>query len=136
VSNSYSGPGTGGANALPLAVCGLGHLRSGGIGRSGRGRAYLPFPSTAFATPATSEPTAAYITAATTLLENLATIEEFGSGGNVADVDLIVFNRNAAFAGGNPGPAVTTWNVSPLWATQHRRGDFGRTNNTANPLPA
>lgn len=117
--------GSGGAVALPTQTAGLIRFTSPIMGKHGEGRNYLPFPPAA-KSELHGVPTSAYKT------ELAAVASILGNGITVLDVP------------GNPGTIVPTLRPTPgvppdpatitghvtlgAWATQRRRGAFGRLN--------
>lgn len=130
-TNSNQGAGTGGASTQGSQVSGLITLRTAYTGKGYRGRAYIPFPSAVFST--TSSPptmTSAYAT----LLDAIANQTTGGTvvtagGTNVGLGWLIAHSQPPAVRG--TYTAVLSGSCGVAWATQKRRGDYGRTN----PVP-
>lgn len=118
-----SGPGTALGEAMPKQVTGFVKRLSFAGGRRGRGRNYIPFPAEGD-NDADSTPTAGYIgrlDALASILDNVITVTE--AGGELT-LQPGVFSRTAP---------ITIFDVAVVesvdrWATQRRRGDFGRTN--------
>jgi hypothetical protein len=107
---------------LPRQVAGLIRARSMFAGRSERGRAYIPFPAETDSGSAAT-PTLGYAT-------NLGQIAPvyFGPAGIGANPPLttltpIIWHRET-----NTFSVITAIAVSTAWATQRRRGTFGRPN--------
>lgn len=128
-SNTHAGAGTAGATGLPRQTCGLVSYQTALGGRRFRGRTYLPFPTTAD-NQTNGTPTPGYLTLLTNWLAQLFasnTVPNAGATGSAAI--LPVLNHRA---GKTPIPAtvtdITHSTVSPSWATQRRRGSFGRAN--------
>jgi hypothetical protein len=131
--NSHTANGSGGATPLPAQVSGIYTIRTALTGPANRGRQYIPFPSTSFVLagpPPTT--TAAY----QTLLESIA---DNHTGSVVIVVGAV--NVTIEFQLARWGPANRTYTFKPtvdffvgqLWATQRRRGDFGRQNPRPTP---
>jgi len=120
--DANAGVGVAGANILPTQVCGLARLYTQTIGRVGRGRFYVPFPDASFVTA--EEPNAAYRAAVTNLTTAILGITVIGAGGNVASIQWVIAGKKN-FGTGYP---VTTLISGTKWATQRRRGDYGRIN--------
>jgi len=122
-TNANSGFGSGGAVGLPKQTAGLIRFNGQTLGKHGMGRWYVPFPSTT-ANETDGKPTAAY----QTLLDTL------GSQAVINPYDVTVAGTTAHLTPVNfDRVAVTTYPVnqytsSDRWATQKRRGDYGRTN--------
>jgi len=129
--NGNAAIGTGGAIDLPRQTCGLLQFQTANAGRRFRGRWYLPFPATT-ADVAGGLPSSTYLTAAqsiaSALLTNLSAPNASATG--VANLVPCLQHR----PGISPLPAnvtnITTISVSTKWATQRRRGSFGRANSS------
>lgn len=121
-----TGPGTfaSGTGALPTQVCGLVTLRTNRSGRTGRGRVYLPFPDAAGNSATLDSPNAAYVAAVATWLTAVQGPLTLTVGGNSLVFSLIVLNK--VLPGGSP--QVTAFVTQAKWATQRRRGPYGRLN--------
>jgi hypothetical protein len=118
--------GAAGAGPLPGQTTGMITKLTGLGGRANRGRVYVPFPARASATGSPLIPTVGYVTAlaayAGVILTNLTTTD----GGLNGQTWLPVLKHGNAFP-----PSVTLINgATPRqkWATQRRRGDYGRAN--------
>jgi len=110
-------------DALPQQICGLISLRTGLPGRTNRGRQYVPFPAEGD-NPNTTIPGVTYQTALSTLgaiytLPQTATIL-----GSSITVRCVITNKTGT--GGNQ--PVTGALARNKWATQRRRGGFGKPN--------
>ena len=123
--------GTGGATLMPRQTCGLIACFTNLAGPRYRGRAYIPFPSAQFQTASADAPTPAYIALLNPIASNVYQSVTYFSGVNQVTLKPVLFNR-AIVAPRPPQPETTTDIVNaavrPLWATQRRRGDYGRTN--------
>lgn len=109
-------------DALPKQTAGL--IKKGTVfaGRSKRGRCYLPFPCETDS-GVTGEPAAAYTGAAGTIATFIrGLIVATGAGGS-NDLQPILLHRATG-----SHDLVTTAEVRGFWATQRRRGSFGRPN--------
>jgi len=107
--------------ALPKQISGLITLRTTVPGRAFRGRVYVPFPGEGD-NDTDQTPTAGYITRLGNFAGTLITTVTAG-GANSNQLRLGVFHR--------VGGAITVCNDTTArdrWATQRRRGDYGRTN--------
>jgi hypothetical protein len=124
-STATTTAGTAGAVSLPKQTCGLIRFKSATMGKRGEGRIYVPFPSTT-SNETTGVPTAGYVanllSLGTLLGSNLACTSTTAAAGSIQPVLI-------------PGPGivtppiqVTTMLALSAWATQRRRGDFGRLN--------
>jgi hypothetical protein len=119
------GPGTGATGALPCQVSGIITLLTGLAGRKFRGRLYIPFPgpsdSTAAANPV---PTDAYVGKLTNFAVNIISSFDVDDGaGNTAHLSPIIYHRS-----GGTDTLVIGHRSNKAWATQRRRGDYGRPN--------
>lgn len=119
-ANVTAGTGTGGL--LPGQIAGLISLRSSTLGKIGAGRTYAPFPYVD-ANEADGTPTNAYIT-------SLAALGTFlRSNFLVVDGAVTATFRPCLYRGGVDTPRFIEEQISRnAWATQRRRGDFGRLN--------
>jgi len=131
VANLNTHVGTGGATACPTQVSGLIQWHAASAGRKYRGRNYIPFPATAHVATDGS-PSAAYIA----LLQTFAAwmgIDNYppdsGPGGFGQIRQVIVHGGKAPPVAGAqiPSPVIQA-TVSARWATQRKRGMFGRLN--------
>lgn len=127
-NTSGSGAGTGGAIALPRQVAGLISWYTERAGPGGRGRSYLPFPPAA-ADVLDGLPSAAYIIALQAFANALLTLEDFNTGGRTANAELVVYSRHSIVLPGTHAYEITLYVARNKWATQRRRGSFGKPNN-------
>jgi hypothetical protein len=137
-NTAYMGPGTAGAFVLPTQTCGLVTRKSSAYGRSGIGRIYLPFPSVD--SNVDGIPTAAYVAQAVLLATAARTTVSIPNTGGTGTITMVPIINNRTLANSHPPPKTTP--VAPIypldvivdtyasgrWATQRRRGNFGRTN--------
>lgn len=123
-STLNQGVGTVIGDALPRQVAGLIGLRTALAGRAYRGRNYIPFPGEAD-NDAGNFATAGYVTRLTTLATAMTANVAAGGGGNTNTLKRIIFHSSS-----NTGTDVTQATVTGNWATQRRRGSFGRANNS------
>jgi hypothetical protein len=117
-----AGPGTAGINASGRQLAGFLKKSTNTADRHGRGRLYIPFPSTGDIS-ALGQPTGAYFVRATALAVLYQTGFTAGAGGNTSDLIPCIFDRQTGFH-----IPITLVSAVQLWATQRRRGDFGRVN--------
>lgn len=117
-----AGVGTAGAIGQARQATGLIRFTTEFAGPGFRGRNYLPFVST---TSVQSYGTATnlYVANALVLSEAMRTFTAVSNGGRTATVRMGLWKR----AGSIFTPIITT-NASPDFATQKRRGTFGRAN--------
>jgi hypothetical protein len=119
---TQSTAGTAGASALPKQTCGLARYVSATLGKHGEGRTYLPFPAAAD-NASGGVPTAGYEATALTYANDMAVPQVVpGTGGN-ATLNPVLWDRVA-----NVSYDITGVLIAPAWATQRRRGDYGRLN--------
>ena len=114
--------GTGGATPLPKQCAGLSSLYDGFAGRKHRGRVYWPFASTTLNT-VDGIPSTAYMTALAAIKTALTSAIVVTGTGGTATLVLAIFHRLTQTA-----DEVTTWTNRQTWATQRKRGDYGRLN--------
>jgi len=122
IATGFPGAGTGGAVASAHQVSGLTSWYSATAGRRGRGRTYWPFPPTAF-TSGDGTPTAGSVT----IMDNIASAV-FGfstivASGRQATIAFGIWSRSLRVL-----TPVTTRITRGVWATQRKRGNFGRPN--------
>jgi len=125
----HQGAGTGGAHMAPQQVSGLVSFYSLTPGATGRGRNYIPFPAMEDIDELAPEiPTAIYrgklqgwgdLFAAEV---NIA----YDGGAHTAIFDPVIWSRKS-----NTFRYITAGFGRGIWATQRRRGDYGR----PNPIP-
>jgi len=124
-STVITGTGSGGTVALPKQTSGLIRFRSNLAGKRGIGHTYVPFPP-ADSNLTTGVPSAAY----TDALDGLGSlllgpISILDVGTTLGQLRSTVRVTSATIG----SPALMTRFFSlPAWATQRRRGDFGRVN--------
>lgn len=122
-----AGPGTVTGNVMPTQTSGLISYQSAFAGQQFRGRSYIPFPGGADNTT-TGDPTAGYVMRLTTLAGVLETgLIITPAGGTVTLVRVLLNGPDKGGITPNPSPVVGA-TPSIRWATQRRRGDFGRQN--------
>jgi hypothetical protein len=121
-TSDNDGPGAVAGDMLATQVSGIVSSRTDLAGPRYRGRVYIPFPGETD-NQATGVPSAAYVTAIEDLAEELFTPFTAGAGGNTVTLDPVVFHRDT-----NSGTAITSFIARTVWATQRRRGAYGRMN--------
>lgn len=119
-SKTAQGYGTGGADPLPKQATGLFTKITPIGGRSGRGRTYVPFPSTTDCEP-DGNPTAAYIVKLNSYATAVSNVRPIPGLFDIR-FGLMRWNTLASFK------AVTDYSSRDRFATQRRRGDYGRVN--------
>jgi len=115
--------GTFGAGLLPTQTCGLISLYTATLGKTGQGRFYMPFPSPeAMTVPGgVSNP---YYTVLNDFIDLLTLNVTITTGGATG------LFRPCLYVPGGPPPKMIYKGVPRLgWATQRKRGAFGKTNN-------
>lgn len=120
--NVNPAPGTFGAGLLPTQTCGLISLYTAIMGKTGQGRFYMPFPSTV-ANTAPGGLSGGYLTALNDfipLLTDNITITSAGATG--------LFRPCLYVPGGAPPKFIYSGTPRTAWATQRKRGAFGKTN--------
>lgn len=121
-TNASAGNGTGGANLAAQQASGLIQFRTGLAGHKGRGRIYPPFPPTAIQ-DADGNLTAGGATLVTAIGTAIGGGFTATGGGNNVGLTLCVYNRATHAA-----TPITSFIVRQKFATQRRRGQYGRTN--------
>lgn len=122
LNGNDTGIGTGGAIGLARQVAGLIRLRTDFAGPGFRGRNYLPFPSNSH-NQAYGLPTNAYVAAALLLATDMKAFTSVSVGGRTATVRMGLWKR-----AGSVFTPITSVDAASDWATQKRRGTFGRPN--------
>jgi len=121
--------GIGGADALPTQTSGLIRWGTNQGGRAYKGRVYMPFPSEQ-ANNTTGYPVAGYIVGLDAIGNEYVNHTAWTlNGGNQTIVPVLVHRKNKA--GVTPLPTqISSWQSSNQWATQRKRGAFGRPNSS------
>lgn len=116
--------GSGGVagDPLPKQITGISTLRTLTPGRRGRGRIYVPFPAES-QNDADQTPTAAYLVVLFNYTSVAIASLLAGINPNTNTLESIVYNRASG-----TGIPITSFTARDKWATQRRRGDYGRTN--------
>lgn len=127
VANSNAGVGSVAGAIAPPQTCGLISYQTPSPGQAFRGRTYVAFPGQA-SDNGFGIPNATY----TADLFTLGGLVTSGLGvsvsGRTAVLVRVILHR-APKVGPTPAPSpVTNYSVTARWATQRRRGDFGRQN--------
>lgn len=121
-TRANAGAGTGGSYANPTQTCGLIHWRTVKAGRAYRGRSYLAFPSQSL-NDDDGQPNSGAITAMGTMLGAIGGPFVITTGGRLATVVLTLWHRAL-----HTYDDVLSGAASGSWATQRRRGAFGKKN--------
>jgi hypothetical protein len=107
---------------LPKQVSGIVTWRTALPGRQNRGRSYIPFPGES-SNDADQTPVAGYVTALGNLINGLV-----GSLTIAIGADSNAFTTGVYHRAGQTINLITSGTARDRWATQRRRGDYGRTN--------
>jgi hypothetical protein len=129
-ATGFTGPGTQTAKMLPTQTTGLISFKTALAGRHMRGRIFPGLPWTDWML-ATSQMTAAGLIALNTIRSAIGLAKVASIGANSTTVVLTVMHRPTLARPIPPNSLttdVTSAVASGLWATQRRRGEFGRTN--------
>jgi len=122
LNNDSAGAGGAAGDCLPKQACGLLKLGTATAGPGGRGRAYLAFPSELH-NGVDGKPNAAYATAAVDLIAALTTNTQFDAAGEKFNLQPLLVKKP-----GLSSKEITFATLRTKWATQKRRGDYGRVN--------
>jgi hypothetical protein len=125
-STVSQGIGVAGAAAMSKQTAGLIGFYTNFAGRAFRGRQYVPFPASADDT-GEGKPTigaGSYVARLGALALVLITPFVVVSGANTATLTPVIFHK-----GSSSMTPITAAAARLVWATQKRRGDFGKTNN-------
>ena len=117
-----AGDGANTSPPLPLQVSGLISFYTGLAGRKQRGRVYIPFPPVA-ANQEPNGPTPAYVAALGTLRDALSNTVLAGNAPDTTTLVPILWHRKT-----NTYNTALTWLPRAAFATQRKRGDYGREN--------
>jgi hypothetical protein len=124
-STAGTGAGTFGSNMSSAQTAGLIAWHTPRAGPAHRGRMYVPgVPQGAYAS--NEKPSVGYQTALDTFAANILNFTLAASGGRSASCQFCLRNRTGTLQ------VVTGFASRPKWATQKRRGDYGRP--TGSPL--
>lgn len=118
------GPGTVAGDLMSPQTAGLITIGTAFAGRAYRGRAYIPFPSETD-NDATGIPIPGYRTRADALALQLRTTVVVGTVDSVTLIPVLWHRKTRTTTD------ITSSSTRPGWATQRRRGFFGR----QNPIP-
>jgi hypothetical protein len=128
VSTVGAGTGLPGSDPQPKQVSGLISVKTDFAGRAFRGRLYVPFPPKAVAdiTGNVDGVThASYVSLGTQLFQQ----QTYAAPTIPVTLIPVLFHRPPVGGGPAPGPTpIVSFGVTYNWATQRRRGDFGRPN--------
>lgn len=114
---------TGAGQLMPTQASGIISAYAGGAARNLRARAYIPFPGSSFLDLTSGEPTAAYKALLATIASKVYEGFVVAGAGGTATLQPIVYHRATG-----TGTVITDWIARQKWATQRRRGMYGREN--------
>lgn len=115
-------PGLRSGDPLPRQIAGLISFQTAFAGRRMRGRSYIPFPAESDNEPDTT-PSVTYITALSFLAAQLISLVTVTEGANSEQLMPVIFHRDTTSV-----TQILTATANDAWATQRRRGSFGRPN--------
>jgi len=117
-----TGPGTGGVGLMPTQACGIISFYTNLLGKQGQGRMYVPFPSPD-SLSVDGSPTIGYQNDLDTLGNFLRTDIILTPPGLSARFAPVMYQGGVA-----PSLFITSMKSHNAFATQRRRGAFGKTN--------
>lgn len=120
---NLAGAGTVAAPPLPRQVSGIITKRTDFAGKGFRGRVYVPFPGEDSSSGATGTPVAGYVTNLAALALSIETPKAAGGGGNSCNSRVVLFKSVSGQT-----YDVTSCIARSIWATQRRRGSYGKAN--------
>lgn len=123
-TTSSAGIGTAGVTALPKQCSGIISYYTALAGRANRGRVFIPFPASSDDT-GDGVPIAGYVTRLNTLNAAIRSFSAIATGGRTATVVFGIYHRSSRTI----TPVISSVN-QPKWATQRKRGSYGRANST------
>jgi len=121
-ANAEEGDGEVAGDPLPKQTCGIITKRTPLAGRRFRGRMYVPFPSEA-SNDTDANPVAGYLAALAALAGQVADIVLVGTLPSTSSMTPVIYHRSTQTT-----TDLVSCSVNDRWATQRRRGDYGRTN--------
>ena len=120
VSTNSAGVGTGGPTSLPKQSSGIISWYTNLPRQANRGRSYIPFPA-AEHDSGDGFPDAPYVTALNALRGQIRAFNGTTTGGRTCSLQQVLFKRFT-----KTFEPVVIGLARPLWATQRRRGSYGR----------
>jgi len=117
-----AGPGTDASAAMGTQLCGLISYRSANAGPKFRGRLYLPFPAID-ANTVDGVPTTTYRNNVAAFTTAAVGVTNISAGGRTATLQQGIYHRSSRTI-----TPIVSAAIVPKWATQKRRGAFGRPN--------
>lgn len=129
IISTQQGPGGAAPPDLPRQVSGLISWITTLAGRAYRGRTYWPFPATGM-NQTDGIPTTAYQTSLGNLANAILSLQNFSNLASTGTIqcELALFHRARIPQPFVPPTPITGYLIRPRWATQRRRGSFGRSN--------
>jgi len=121
-ANIQADTGAVAGDLLPRQTAGLISKRTGLAGRKYRGRVYVPFAAEA-GNEANGTPGNAYLTSLLALSDALEVPVVIGTAPNETTMTPIIWHRLSS-----DFDVITQCDINDKWATQRRRGSYGRTN--------
>lgn len=119
--------GTGGADALPSQTSGLIRWGTNQGGRAYQGRVYIPFPSEQ-GNNTIGYPIAGYLIGLDLIGNEYVNHTAWTLNAGTQTINPVLLHRKNK-SGVTPAPSViSSWQSSNQWATQRKRGAFGRPN--------
>lgn len=122
-SIAHQGPGNEAAHALPTQDCLLLSLYTDILGKTGQGRTYTPFPSTNFL-GIDAHPDPVVVVPRLDNLGDFLLAPRIVTNGGIS----ATFRCSLYVPGGAPPKPFTSYISRTAWATQRKRGDYGRLN--------
>lgn len=127
IRTNLAGAGSIAGEPLPRQTSGIISKKSTQAGQRKGGRTYIPFPSEG-SNDVTARPNAVYLANAAAYADAICLPFNVVGGPGTSNMIAIIFRRSAPGASSD----VRAYTVAQAWATQRRRGSFGRQN--VNPL--
>lgn len=118
-----TGNGTAGTTPLPTQVTGMFSKITGLAGRAFRGRFYMPFPDAADNDNTNDRPNAGYMTRLGLLASAVTSAQTIGAGANTVVMSPVIYHRHTLLT-----TNISTATARQKWATQRKRGVYGRLN--------
>lgn len=126
-TNVNAGTGTNASTYLPTQTSGLITYQSLNPGSKGRARTYVAFPSQDLDSGG-GTPTGGYQTLLLALASDLGSGLALSTGGRTATLVRVVLHGPDKFTVVDPPSPIISWSVGARWATQRKRGNYGRPN--------
>ena len=130
-SDGYVTKGTLAGDLLPAQVSGLIQWKTAVAGRHGKGRIYVPFP-TESVNEADGVPNSGYLADLLLLGHDMQLSQSLTHAGTTIELEPVLFNRTT-----HGVTSIIQARTPGRWATQRRRGMYGRMNSLPDwvPLP-